>query len=266
MNRVALKGLLRRKLRASLTAIAIVLGVAMVSGTFVLTDTVKAAFTTVFQQVYKNSDAVVTGKSAITNSNNNNGGASQTPSLPASLLTRIRALPQVALASGGISDSAQLVGRNGKVISRGGAPGLAFSHTAAGQHFNPLTLVSGSYPAAPDEVAIDAETASKDGYSPGEEIGIIARGPVQRFRIVGTVKFASVSSLGGATIAIFTLSEAQALFNKQGKLDTINVAARSGISPAQLVSAIRPLLPSDRPGQDRPGGRRSTRPTKRAAS
>ncbi len=245
MNRVAVKGLLRRKLRASLTAIAIVLGVAMVSGTFVLTDTVKAAFSTVFQTAYKNSDAVVTGKSAISSANNNNGGASQTPSLPASLLTRIQALPQVALASGGISDTAQLVGRNGKVISRGGAPGLAFSHTAAGQQFNPLTLVSGRYPTAANEVAIDAETASKDDYVPGEEIGIIARGPVQRFRIVGTVKFANVSSLGGATFAIFTLPEAQALFNKQGRLDTINVAARSGTSPTQLVNAIRPLLPPD---------------------
>ena len=67
---------------------------------------------------------------------------------------------------------------------------------------------------------------------------------MQRFLIVGTVKFASVSSLGGATLAIFTLPEAQALFNKQGKLDSINVAARNGTSPTQLVNAIRPLLPS----------------------
>ncbi|MGA2925258.1 MAG: FtsX-like permease family protein [Solirubrobacteraceae bacterium] len=245
MNRVALKGLLRRKLRASLTAIAIVIGVAMVSGTFVLTDTIKSAFATVFQQVYKNSDAVVSGKSAITSNDNNNGGGSQTPSLPASLLTRIQALPQVALAAGGVSDTAQLVGHNGKVISRGGAPGLAFSHTTAGTRFNPLTLVKGTWPTAANQVAIDAETASKDSYAPGEEIGVIARGPVQRFEIVGTVKFASVSSLGGATLAIFTLPEAQALFNKQGKLDTINVEARSTTSPAQLVKAIRPLLPPD---------------------
>ncbi len=245
MNRVALKGLLRRKLRASLTAIAIVIGVAMVSGTFVLTDTIKSAFATVFQQAYKNSDAVVTGKSAISSSSNNSGGASQVPSLPESLLPRVQALPQVALATGGISDTAQLVGRDGKVISRGGAPGLAFSHTAAGEHFSPLTIVSGRYPTAANEIAIDAETASRENYSPGQEIGVIARGPIQRFQIVGTVKFASVSSLGGATLAIFALPEAQALFNKRGKLDQINVAARNGTSPQQLVDAIGPLLPPD---------------------
>ena len=65
MTRVALRGLLGRKLRAALTAFAIVLGVAMVSGTFVLTDTIKAAFSTVFTTVYQNTDAVITGKSAI---------------------------------------------------------------------------------------------------------------------------------------------------------------------------------------------------------
>jgi len=242
MTRVALKGLLGRKLRVALTAIAIVLGVAMVSGTYVLTDTIKSAFSTVFTQVYKNSDAVITGKSAIGNGNN---GRSAAPSLPASLLAEVQRLPGVALASGGVSDTAQIVGHNGKVISRGGAPGLAFSYEASGQRFNPLVLTSGTWPSAPNEVAIDSDTASKDGFATGQEIGIIARGPVRRFRIVGTAKFGSVSSLGGATMAIFTLPTAQQIFQKQGRYDTINIAATSGTSPQQLVNEIRPLLPSD---------------------
>ncbi len=241
MTRVALAGLFGRKLRAALTAIAIILGVAMVSGTYILTDTIQSAFSTVFTQAYKNADAVVSGKSAIGSDNNGNG--SSTPSLPASVLPRVRALPQVAQASGGISDTAQLVGHNGKVISRGGAPGLAFSHSPDGQRFNPLSLTRGAWPNAPDEIAIDADTARKDGFTVGDQIGVVARGPVQRFRIVGTVKFAGVSSLGGATMAIFTLPEAQQLFHKQGKFDQISVAAKSGTSPAALVGAIRPLLP-----------------------
>ena len=147
-----------------------------------------------FTTVYQNTDAVISGKSAISSSNN--GNAPTTPSLPASLLTKVRALPSVGRASGGISDSAQLVGRNGKVISSGGAPGLAFSYSPAGQHFNPLTLTSGRFPTSPGEVAIDASTASKHNYKVGEEIGVVARGPVERFRIVGTVKIGGVSSLG----------------------------------------------------------------------
>jgi putative ABC transport system permease protein len=240
VTRVALRGLLGRKLRAALTAFAIVLGVAMVSGTFVLTDTIKAAFSTVFTTVYQNTDAVITGKSAI--STNNNGNGPTTPSLPAALLTQVRALPSVADASGGISDSAQLVGRNGKVISSGGAPGLAFSYSPAGAHFNPLTLTSGKFPTSPDEVAIDASTASKHNYKVGEPIGVVARGPVEQFRIVGTVQIGGVSSLGGATMAIFTLPKAQQLFNKVGKYDTISVAAKHGYTPQQVVNQIKPLL------------------------
>jgi putative ABC transport system permease protein len=242
VTKVALAGLLGRKLRASLTAVAIVLGVAMVSGTYILTDTIQSAFSTVFTQANKNSDAVVSGKSAI-GGNNDNGPNASTPSVPQSLLTRIQALPGVAQASGGISDTAQLVGHNGKVISRGGAPGLAFSYSPQGQRFNPLSLTQGTWPSAPDEVAIDASTADKDHYTVGQQIGVVARGPVRRFKIVGTVKFAGVSSLGGATMAIFTLPTAQQLFGKQRQLDSIDIAAKPGTSPDQLVSEVRPLLP-----------------------
>src|SRR5581483_3485619 len=242
MTRVALRGLLGRKLRAALTAFAIVIGVAMVSGTFVLTDTIKAAFSTVFTQAYKNADAVITGKSAIGNSNGGGDNGPEIPSLPASLLDRVRAVPGVAEAAGAISDQAQLVGRNGKVISSGGAPGLAFSHSPQGQRFNPLVLTSGNWPSGPGEVDIDAATASKKHFKVGDDVGVVARGPVERFHIVGTVKFASVSSLGGATMTIFTLPEAQRLFHKQGRDDQINIASKSGTSPAQLVSQVTPLL------------------------
>jgi putative ABC transport system permease protein len=242
MTKVALRGLLGRKLRAALTAFAIVIGVAMVSGTFVLTDTIKSAFSTVFTQAYKNADAVITGKSAIGTGQGGGNGAPEVPNLPASLLTQVQGLSGVSEASGGIQDSAQLVGQNGKVISSGGAPGLAFSHSPAGERFNPLSLTSGNWPSGPSEVDIDASTASKKHFKVGDDVGIIARGPVERFRIVGTVKFASVSSLGGATMAIFTLPEAQRLFHKQGQYTQINVAAKSGTSPDQLVSQVKPLL------------------------
>ena len=179
VTRVALRGLLGRKLRAALTAFAIVIGVAMVSGTFVLTDTIKAAFTTVFTTVYQNTDAVITGKSAISSSNN--GNAPTTPSLPASLLTQVRALPSVGIASGGISDTAQLVGRNGKVISSGGAPGLAFSYSTAGEHFNPLQLTSGRLPDQPERDRhrrLDREQARLQGRRRDRRRRAGARGAV----------------------------------------------------------------------------------------
>jgi putative ABC transport system permease protein len=241
VTKVALKGLLGRKTRAGLTAIAIVLGVAMVSGTYVLTDTIKSAFSTVFTRAYAHADAVITGKSAIGTSSN--GTQITPPTLSGALLARVRALPQVALASGSIQDQAGLIGHDGKVIARGGAPGLAFSYTPASLHFTPLTLSSGHWPSAPDDIAIDAETASNQHFAIGQTIGAVARGPVERFRIVGTVKFGGVSSLGGATLAIFTLPTAQRIFNKPNQFDQIAIAAAQGVSPQELVRTIQPLLP-----------------------
>ena len=241
MTLVALKGLLGRKLRAALTAIAIVLGVAMISGTYVLTDTIKSAFSTVFTTVYAKTDAVISAKSAIGGNNNNQVAL---PSFPESLLPKVRALPGVAAADGGIDDTAHLVGRDGKVISGHGSPGLAFSvHPKGSQRFNPLALVSGTWPVGAHQVAIDANTASKSHYKVGDTIGVIARGPVANYKVAGIVKIGGVSSLGGATMVIFDVPTAQKVFHKEGKLDGIDIAAKSGTTPAQLVKEIAPILP-----------------------
>ena len=256
MLHVALKGLAGRKLRAFLTGFAIVLGVAMVSGTFVLTDTLKAGFGEIFTSVYKSSDAVITGKSAIGNGN----GGNIAPSLPASLLSKIRSLPDVAAAQGGVDDQAQLVGRDGKVISNGFSPGLAFSVNPDGtQQFNPLVLTSGTWPRGSHEIAIDKATADKKHYTVGQTIGAVARGPVQEYKITGIVKLANVPSLGGATMAIFDLPTAQTIFAKAGKLDGIDVAAKQGVSPAKLVAEIKPILP--RTAQVRSGAQEAAKQT-----
>jgi putative ABC transport system permease protein len=241
MTLVALKGLLGRKLRALLTGLAIVLGVAMISGTYVLTDTIKSAFHTVFTTVYAKTDAVITGKNALGNSNNNNG---LPPSFPESLLGKVQNLPGVAAATGGVGDLAHLVGRDGKVIAGHGAPGLAFSvHPKGDQRFNPLTLTSGTWPVGPRQVDIDANTASKKHYAVGDTIGVVARGPVEQYTVAGIVKIGGVSSLGGATMVIFDFPTAQKVFHKEGKLDSIDIAGKPGVKPAELVKEIQPLLP-----------------------
>lgn len=240
---VALKSLAGRKLRATLTATAIVLGVAMISGTYILTDTIKSAFGTVFNTVYEHTDVVVSGKSAIGGKRNE---GSEVPAFSQSLLARVRAVPGVAEAQGSVEDTAQLVGRDGKVIASGGAPALAFSvHAHGSQRFNPLTLVSGRWPSGEGEIAIDANTAKRKHYAVGQTIGVIARGSEQRVRIAGIAKIGGVSSLGGATMAVFDFPVAQRVFHKQGLLDSISIAAKPGVSPARLVREIQPLLPAD---------------------
>ncbi len=240
---VALKGLVARKLRAALTAVAIVLGVAMISGTYILTDTIKSAFGTVFTEVYKRTDVVITGRSAISEGEDE-GNGSAAPAFSEALLAKVRLVPGVAEAQGSVSDTAQLVGRDGKVISGGAGAGLAFSvHGHGNQRFNPLDLVAGRWPSGAGEIAIDANTAELKHYTVGETIGAIARGSEQRYTISGIAKIGGVSSLGGATMAIFDFSVAQRLFNKVGKLDSISVAARPGYTPARVAREIQPLLP-----------------------
>ena len=238
MTKIAIKDLLGRKLRLVLTSLAIVLGVAMVSGTYVLTDTINAAFNSIFTTAYSNSDAVVTGKAAF-------GGSRNAPSFPASTLTRIRALSDVAEAAGGVADLAQYVGRDGKVLSLGGAPGLAFSVNSGGdQRFNPLTLLSGAWPVGSSEVVVDKTAASKVHVAVGETVGILPRGGQElRFRVSGIAEYGRSTTLGGATLAIFDLPTAQRLFHKQGQLDQIDLAAKRGASSGALLSQIRSALP-----------------------
>src|SRR5439155_289134 len=136
-------------------------GVAMVSGTFVLTDTMNGAFDSIISQSYKNADVVVSGKTAF--DTDTNGNAVQPPSFPETLLAKVKALPDVNAAAGSLTDDkTKLVGRDGKVVAKGGAPNLAFSVDPGGdQRFNPLEVTAGTWPEGPNQVAIDSGTASK---------------------------------------------------------------------------------------------------------
>ncbi|MGH2927877.1 MAG: ABC transporter permease, partial [Solirubrobacteraceae bacterium] len=244
MLRVALKGLATRRLRAALTALAVVLGVALVAGTYVLTDSINGAFSTIFQTVYRGTSATITGRNALdTGADGGVGGGPSTPSFPQSLLARVNALPDVAASLGGVSGSPQLI-VDGKAISFGGAPNLGFSVDPSKPQFSSLKLVRGSWP-GPSELVIDDGTAAKKHLHPGDTIGVQDNGPVVHMRISGLVQFGDANSLGGATLAGFRLPTAQRLFGKQSKLDDIRVAAKAGVSPKRLVAQIRPILPGD---------------------
>ncbi len=122
MIRVALRGLAGRKFRASLTALAVVLGVAMVSGTFVLTDTIDKAFDAIFSESYANTDAAISGKAPDISFE---GSTAEAPSVPASLLDDVRELDSVEAATGSVArrdgDEDPQAGREGDQH-----PGCAF--------------------------------------------------------------------------------------------------------------------------------------------
>ena len=246
MIRVALRGLLGRKLRAILTALAIILGVAMMSGTYVLTDTIDKAFSTIFDESYAGTDVVVSGKGADIDFQ---GVSSTAPPVDESLVDEVRALPDVEAASGSVSDetNTKIIGSDGKAINTQGAPSLGFGidPSPEAQRFNPLNLVEGTWADADDEVVIDAGTADRESYAVGDTIEIATIQPKQDFEITGIAKFGDVDSLGTATFAIFDLPTAQKLLDREGKVDSISVAGADGTTPEQLINEIQPILPAD---------------------
>ena len=239
---VALKGLAGRKLRSTLTALAIVLGVAMVSGTYVLTDTIDQAFDNVFAESYAGTDAVVSGREADISFQ---GDTPDLPPVPADLLEKVRALPDVAAATGGIYDDSntKLLTKEGKAVETQGAPSFGFGIDTSQTRFNPLRLLEGRWPSADGEVVIDSGTADDEGYRVGEEIGISTLQPVGRFAVVGIAQYGGVESLGSTTFAVFTIPAAQALLDREGQFDAISVAAKPGVTEDELVREIRPILP-----------------------
>ncbi|HXV56239.1 MAG TPA: FtsX-like permease family protein [Gaiellaceae bacterium] len=236
---LALKGLLGRKLRTALSAFAIVLGVAMVAGTFMLTDSIDQAFDSIFTDVREGSNAIVSGRSAFDVSE---GSGTDAPTLDEALLEDVRALPEVAAAEGSVDGQAQLIGEDGKAIVYGGAPNLGFSIAEGDSPFNPLTLVEGAWPAG-DQVVVDESTAEKEGFDVGDSVSVQAEGPARELEISGLIRFGSVSTIGGATLAGFDLPTAQELFGKEGRLNEIAVASRPGVSDEALVRELEAVLP-----------------------
>jgi putative ABC transport system permease protein len=238
MINVALRGMARRKLRTALTAIAIVLGVALITGTYVLTDSIKGAFGGIFTQVYQGTDATVTGKSAF---DLGDSDATTAPPFAQSLLPKIRQLPDVADAVGGVGGNAHLI-LGGKVVHFGGAPNLGFSVDPKRPVLNSLKLIDGKWPGT-NQIVIDEATVHKKHLQIGQTIGVQANGPTLQMRISGFVHFGGASSLGGATLSGFNLPTAQRLFQRVGKLDQIRAKAKAGITPATLAAEIRGVLP-----------------------
>src|SRR5215211_5203101 len=244
VRRVTLKGLAFRKVRALLTALAVVLGVAMVSGTYVLTDSIQRAFDGIFTGSYEDTSAVISGKQVVEFSTTGKA------TVPESLLKTVRGVEGVQQAEGAIFDlqsegnTVKLYNDKGEAAGNGQAPSFGFGFDGDADRFNPLRLVDGRWAAGSSQVVIDRGTAQDQGWAIGDRIRAAAEGPAKEFTVSGIATLGDVQSLGGATLAVFDLSTAQQLLNKEDQLDTIFLASDEGVTPQQLAADIEPVLPS----------------------
>jgi len=242
MIRTALKNLIAHKLRLLSTALAVTLGVALMAGTFVLTDTMTRTFDNLFANVYQGTDAVVRAKAAFEAPQ---GGGVQRGRVDASLVRTVRSVDGVATAEGAIFGYARLTAKDGHALGNptNGAPTLG-TNWSDNAELNPFTLVEGRPPRAPNEVVIDRKSAQDGGLSVGDTTTVMVLGPPRQMRITGIAKFGTADSPGGASCAIFTLHTAQRLVAEPGKFDSISVVAEPGVSQTELAKRISSVLPT----------------------
>jgi len=237
MWRVTLKGLAAHKLRLMLTGLAIVLGVGFVAGTYVLTHTINATFTNLFEQTTKGIDVAVRSNATFSSQ----GNVQRAP-MPATLLDQVKRVDGVRDAEGAVAGYAQFVGRNGKPVNTGGAPTLGVSVSTVPELQSSTTLREGRRPTAPGEVAVDASTARKQGFHRGDRVKILFQGPPREFTVVGLLGFGQADNLAGATLAGFDLATAQQVLNRTGRYDEIDVVATPGTTPEVLRDRVRAAL------------------------
>ena len=242
MLRATLRSLAAHKVRLALTALAIVLGVAFMAGTFVLTDTVKHSFDNLFQQVNAGKDIVVQGVAPYGTGGRGGGFGGNRVPVPASLVPTVRAVPGVADAQPAVSGQVTLIGSNGKAITKHGPPTLAFNWNPNRQ-LSSLHLVAGHEPQADDQVAIDRTTVNNQHWSIGARVDIISNQGPQQFTLVGITKFGSQNSLLGATLVSFTLNASEHLFGTPGFVQQISVQDQPGHNQDEVLTAVSKVLP-----------------------
>jgi putative ABC transport system permease protein len=232
MLRQTVKGLLARKLRVLLTGVAVMLGVGLVSGTLVLTDTTKAVLEKSFARVTEDIDVQVRPNAAALPGGGK--GGTGIAGVPASLLDRIAGVSGVEQAGGSVTGYAQLLGRDGRPAGPGEPLGRSI-----GPSFAP-DLTAGHAPAGPSEVVIDQASADREDVGIGDRVQVVtaSSGP-QTFTVAGIL---DAPQFKGATLAGFDLPTAQRLLNRQSQLDTIDVQAAGGVDQVTLRDRVAAVI------------------------
>jgi len=234
LTSLGLKSLWARKVRALLTTFAVFLGVAFVAGSYVITDTIFAAFDEIFSESLKGTSVVVTAENPVEQENG------EIPTIPASLLPKVEKTPGVRLAAGAIFTPGAFFDAENEKIGNKFAPKFISSTLPGG--LESLNYVDGHLPRGPKEASIDKAAADASDLELGEKIKLIGQGSVETFTLVGFTQLGN-ASFGGASIAQVTLPVAQRLTHKEGRFDQISVAAEEGVSPAALKKRIERRVP-----------------------
>lgn len=237
MLRATLKNVFAHKTRLLLTALAIILGVGFVAGTFIFTDTIDATFSNLFDDAYAGTDVIVKADTGF------NPGSTASQPFDEGALQVVESVPGVKVAEGSSGGYAQLIDKDGEPIQPMGPPTLGGSWLDAPELQGNTELRDGRAPTGPGEIVVDAATATNNDLKVGDSVDVLIPIGRETFEIVGIVGFGESDNLAGATMTLFTLKEAQRVLEQEGKLGTIQVAADEGVSADELTTRINLALP-----------------------
>lgn len=237
MRKIAVRGLLARKLRLALTALAVALGVTLIAGTYIFTDTITKSFDNIFVESNKGTDVALSP-------NNDLAGDDDPPPIPAEVLDKVKQVDGVATAEGSVfSQGGSFRKADGSKLKGQGFNAIAGAHDV--QRFESFAATEGHLPTTADEVAIPKGTAEANGFKVGDKIQIQDEAPKKTYTISGIATIAGVDSFGGGVIAVMTLPEAQRMTGHEGSFDEIEVAAQPGVTPEELKTRIAPVVPKN---------------------
>jgi putative ABC transport system permease protein len=242
MRNVIFKGLVAHKRRLVGTFLAVFLGVAFLSGTLVLGDTLRANFDDLFTEANAGTDVVVRHESDL--STDPGEPDTQRGLIDASLVDTVRGVDGVAAAEPTVEGFGQLVGKNGDDLGGNGPPTLA-GNWVEDRDLNPYRLEEGRAPRAPDEVVINRGAADDGDLQVGDTTTVEVPEPVT-VEIVGIATFGSADGLGQTTFTAFTLEAAQQhLLKGSDRIGGIVAEAQAGVSQNELLNRVQQVLPAD---------------------
>ncbi len=240
MFKVTLRGLLAHKVRLIATGVAVILGVAFMAGTQVLTSSISASFDKIFSDVYSSIDVVVRSNNEV-----QTPFGSQRDRISDTVVPTVQEVPGVDAAEGQVFGQIRVLGKDNKPLVQAQGPPNFLLNWLTSPSLNGWNLVDGTAPAGADQVVLDAKSAKDGGFAVGDTVSILVTQGVQQFRVVGVAKFGKLDTWGGAQAALFDTATAQTLVGQPGTFDWISVSGDEGVSQTTLTERVAEVIPAD---------------------
>ena len=239
--RLTVRGVLARKFRVLLTAFAIILGVAFVSGAFMLTDSVKGAINGLFAELQGDVDLEVRTRIAF-----GDEASAQRDPVPDSLIAAIEQVDGVRVVEVNILRQATIIKKNGKPLQTSGPSfGIAWYGS---EGLDGRLVLEGREARGPGEVAIDKKSAERAGYSIGETVPIVGPSGRDDFELVGLTGTRTTEGGGGASVSAFAPATADAFLGANGLVDSIYIGLEDGTSRSEVQGAVAAAIDADGDG------------------